>query len=122
MSNTFSKFAILIVASFTALIAAAPFGPLGNPPGIMAINDSYLALARNHELYLGLVGFLGVFLANIWVKAHIIIAIASATLGGSLFFILVQGEDPEFFSHLSEYLFGFHMHYLAAGLIVVALP
>ncbi len=105
--------------SSLATAAAYPFGPLGNLPTTFAVSDGYLVLARNHELYLGFVGFLSAYLANIWVRASNYLVILGATIGGSLTFVLSQASDPEFFSYFAVVFAGFHSHYLASGLIVV---
>ena len=118
MSSSLAKLTILVGLSSLAIAVAYPFGPLGNIPTTFAVSDGYLALARNHELYLGFVGFFSAFLANYWVRASNITVILGAIIGGSLIFVLAQASDPEFFSYFAVAFTGFHSHYLASGLVV----
>ena len=99
----------------------APFGPIGQIPNTFLIDENYLKVVRNHELFLGTVGFITALVANFWLSVKDIYAIIAAIIGGSLYFIGTQASDPDFLNYVVTSLIDFNVNYLASGAVVYIL-
>ncbi len=119
MKSQYLKTLFLVALSVAAISIAAPYGPLAHMPNTITVDESYLSIVRNHEIYLGFVAFLVLFLANYWVDVKSYFVILAAFLGGSFYFIYTQASDPDFLSFLLEALALFHVHYLLSGVVVL---
>ena len=110
--------AVLVVLSILILLVASPFGPLGQLPQTFLVDENYLKVLRNQDLYLGSITFFFVLLANVLVKLPIAFTFLAAVLGGTLFVIFAQSGDPDFLNYLGSAIVDFHTNYVAAGIVV----
>ncbi len=118
MAKIFGKTTGLVVVSILVLLIAAPFGPLGQLPQTFLVDENYLKVVRNQDLFLGCISFFFVLLANIPIKLPIGFPVLAAVIGGTLFVIFAQSGDPEFLDYLGSEIVDFHSSYVPAGIAV----
>ena len=121
MSAKFMRFLAMIIATICVMFAAATVGPLSSIPGTVLVNDAYLSVVREHELMLGACGFASALLFGILAKLAVWVRVVSAILAGTLYYVLAQGGDPDFWSYAVGGLMWFHFHFLASGALVFLL-
>ena len=88
-----SKSLALTILCFVGLALAAPLGPISQLSYPIAVNEAYFSAVRNHELFLGAVGFAIALTASLRLKAGLWLALVAAFFAGTLFFTFSQAED-----------------------------
>lgn len=119
MATFSAKFIALLLIITTALFVVASIGPLSHLPTVVMPNDAYLTQLRNHELLLGLSGFIVALAAAKLLRLRLRVAVFAGILAGAAYYIVAQGGDANSISGLFEDLMEFYVHFLLAGACVV---
>ncbi len=120
MVTHFFKTLALTTFCLVGLALAAPLGPASQLSNPVAVNEAYISVVRNQELFLGAVGFGIALTANLRLKAGLWLALVAAFFAGTLFLTFSQAEDLALTSQFFVDLVSFHAHYLASGALVTA--
>ena len=114
-----AKFIALTLLTTVTLFAATSVGPLSHLPSVNIANEAYFIQVRNHEILLGLSGFVVALIAGSLFRVGLIKTIVTAILAGAFYYVWSQAGDVDQVSELRDGLLGFLIHYLLAGACVV---
>jgi len=114
-----AKLIALVLLTTVTLFAVTSIGPLSHLPSFNVVNEAYLIQVRNHEILLGLSGFVAALLAGSLFREGILTSVVTAILAGVFYYAWSQAGDVRQLSEFLEGLLDFSIHYLLAGACVV---
>lgn len=117
----FARYAGLVFAILIGLTLGQALGPVSSLPAIATVDEHYLAIERNHTLFLGLTGSLAACISNLLLRIAHPKVLLSLIVVAALWFTWFAAAEPGFLTNLVRALTEFLVWILISAIPIVGI-